>query len=317
MKNGPERAPRCAVIVAAHNAAAHIDATILSVTEQTLAEWELIAVDDGSTDDTYARLRAWEDPRIRVAAQANGGPSSARNHGLRLATAPLVLVLDADDQLRQDALARLIAPLEADPRLVAAYGEAATVDAAGRQIGAGGAPFFAQRTGGDVAAALARGNFIATGGVICLRRAAVEAAGGYREDLSVAEDVEFWCRVALQGPFAHVPGPPVLDYRIHPDSVVRTRGRDPSDALRCVAAIFENPAMIARLGADAARARRAAEGAIFSFTANDRLRAGEWAAARALLGESLRRNPWRPREWVLWALANLHWLPGPARRRLK
>lgn len=312
-----ERPARCSIVVPAYNTGAYIEATLRSVVAQSMQDWELILVDDGSTDDTLARARAVTDTRIRVVSQPNAGPSAARNHGLRLTTAPFVVFLDSDDVYAPDALERLLQPFASNPALVASYGEVTTIDAAGQTAGTAHRPVFAERPSGDIVERLVQRNFIVTGGALCIRRTAIDAAGDYRADLCVSEDLEFWCRVALQGPFQYVAGPPVLFYRIHEGSVVRTRGKDPRDALRCIDAIFANPAMQARLGADSAALKRKGEASAYSFTANEYLRGSKWGTARGLLWESLRRNPWQPRELILFAFACLGWLPTMLRRHLK
>lgn len=313
----PESLPRCSVIVPVYNAAAFLADTIESVRRQTVRDWELILVDDGSTDNSLECLQRMAEPRIQIRHQTNQGPSAARNHGLRVASAPCVFFLDSDDCLAADALERLLAPLDADPGLVAAYGEVATMDEAGLPIGSGAKPLFNARPSGDVVAALVQRNFIVTGGALCLRREAALAVGAFREDLHVAEDLEFWCRLALHGPLQYVPAPPVLRYRIRQGSVVRSRGKDPIDALRCIAAIFENPELQHRLGGETAGLRRKAEASVYSFTANEYLRTGDWPAARKLLGQSLRRNPRQVREVLLYLLACAGWLPAAVRKRLK
>ncbi len=252
-----------------------------------------------------------------MVSQENLGPSAARNHGLRLAKAPYVLFLDSDDLLSPDALERLLPPLEGDASCVAAYGEVTIIDESGRPTGTGARPIFNSRPSGDVLETLVQRNFIVTGGALCIRREAALAAGAFREDLAVAEDLEFWCRLALQGPIQYIAGNSVLAYRIHDGSVVRSRGAVPTDALRCIEAIFRNPAIQARLGARRGLFRRRAVASVYSFTANQHLRAGRWAVARRLLFHSLMRHPFQRREWILLSLAVVGWLPSSVRKHLK
>ncbi|HUU35215.1 MAG TPA: glycosyltransferase family 2 protein, partial [Vicinamibacterales bacterium] len=87
------------VIVPAYNAAATIAETLQSVCSQSLGTWEVVVVNDGSTDDTGAIARAFAlgDQRIRVVDQRNGGEAAARNSGVRRAQHPWLLCLDSDD----------------------------------------------------------------------------------------------------------------------------------------------------------------------------------------------------------------------------
>ncbi len=105
-----ERAGLVSIVVPVYNAEPFLDRCVRSVTAQRYCDFELILVDDGSTDrsgelcDTYAR----NDARIRVAHVRNGGPSSARNAGLRLAQGEFLYFLDADDEMTPDALEVLL-----------------------------------------------------------------------------------------------------------------------------------------------------------------------------------------------------------------
>src|ERR1051325_6685298 len=109
--------PDISVVLATYNRAARLPRAIASVLAQEGARFELIVVDDASTDGTRAYLATLSDPRIRaVHAEPNGGPSAARNLGLQAARAELVAFLDSDDAYRPGRLAR---PL---PRFAAARG---------------------------------------------------------------------------------------------------------------------------------------------------------------------------------------------------
>jgi len=86
---------------------------VQSIRAQTLDDWRLIVVDDGSTDDGPARVQAFDDPRIDIIHQANQGPGAARNAGLERATAPYVAFLDADDEWLRDYLKTALAAIQA------------------------------------------------------------------------------------------------------------------------------------------------------------------------------------------------------------
>lgn len=117
--------PEISVVMPCYNAAPHLPATLASVQAQTWRRWELIIVDDGSTDETPAILAAAaeEDARIRVARVRNGGPSRARNLGaLGLARGGIIAFLDADDLCRPHRLERLAQRFAARPDCAAFYG---------------------------------------------------------------------------------------------------------------------------------------------------------------------------------------------------
>ena len=111
--------PRISVVIATYNRAGTLPRAVASVLAQDDADFELIIIDDASTDDTTAYLTSLTDPRIVARrAQSNLGPSGARNFGLELARAPLVAFLDSDDAYLPHRLSVPLAVLTADPSLV-------------------------------------------------------------------------------------------------------------------------------------------------------------------------------------------------------
>lgn len=104
--------PQVSVIMPCYNAATFLDRAIGSLLDQTLQDWELLAIDDCSTDDTRARLQEWSrrDPRVRcLQTVKNGGPSVARNIGIRESLGDWLAILDADDAFKPARLASLTA----------------------------------------------------------------------------------------------------------------------------------------------------------------------------------------------------------------
>ena len=96
------------IIVPLYNKEKFIETTINSVLQQTYKDFELIIVDDGSTDDSAAIVEAIKDPRIRLIKKKNEGVSAARNFGISKSNGEWLLFLDADDELAENALARFI-----------------------------------------------------------------------------------------------------------------------------------------------------------------------------------------------------------------
>lgn len=103
--------PLITCVVSLYNKAASVGAAIASVRAQSVRDWEMIVVDDGSTDGGTAEVerQSAEDPRIRVVRQANAGVSAARNHGMELARGTYLHFFDADDEMLPEAYERLLA----------------------------------------------------------------------------------------------------------------------------------------------------------------------------------------------------------------
>lgn len=208
--------PAISVVIPAYNAAATIDRTLASVRGQTLTDIEILVVDDGSRDATAQAVarHAAADPRVRLLSQANGGVAIARNHGIEVAQAPLVAVIDADDLWTADALERLHGALiKAGPGAGLAYGGYALIDAQDRILRATSAT-----TTGQVQRTLAVRNIVGSGSGVLFRRAAWADAGGYDPALHHAgaqgcEDHLFYFSVAERWRFAAVDAP-LLGYRM-------------------------------------------------------------------------------------------------------
>ncbi|MBN1346448.1 MAG: glycosyltransferase family 2 protein [Phycisphaerae bacterium] len=90
-------APAVTVVVPLHNKQTTVERALRSVLDQTVRDFEIVVVDDGSTDQSAAAAERIGDPRVRLIRQANGGVSMARNRGIEAASAPVIAFLDADD----------------------------------------------------------------------------------------------------------------------------------------------------------------------------------------------------------------------------
>jgi glycosyltransferase involved in cell wall biosynthesis len=122
------RAPRISVIVPAFNAGRTIDTALRSVFAQTYRDFEIIVVDDGSSDDTAERVVAWGD-RVTLRRQANAGPAAARNHAMRHARGELIAFLDADDVWLPSKLERQVAYFDSFPETGLLHTDAVTTKA--------------------------------------------------------------------------------------------------------------------------------------------------------------------------------------------
>lgn len=242
---------RIGIVTPAFNVAPYIGAAIRSVLAQTLSDWVMTIVDDGSTDATAAVAEAFGDPRIAVVRQDNAGVSVSRNRGLAATRADLILFLDADDWLHRDALCRLSAALLADPKAIAAVGPYTRFPGPGQ---------IRRPAAGDLRDALLVRNLFANGGHVLMYRAAAIAAGPFHPGLRYGEDWEFWTRLARLGCFAAArSAEPLLYVRERSGGAYLTMAALAESFDFCMDAIFHAPALRARFDPEAiARLRRRA-----------------------------------------------------------
>ncbi len=189
------------VIIPAYNVGTTIARTIRSVQRQTLEDLEIIVVDDGSTDDTVAQVKAIDDPRIVLRSYANGGLSMARNRGIAEAHGEYLAFLDADDLWSKTKLESHVAILAQRPEFGAIYSWTCTIDGNDRVLGR-------QNTAtweGDIYAQMLQGFFVGNASNVIVRRGAVESVGPFDVNLARGEDWEFATRLASRWAFAVVP----------------------------------------------------------------------------------------------------------------
>jgi glycosyltransferase involved in cell wall biosynthesis len=173
--------------------------TVGSVLAQSYAEFELIVVDDGSTDDSVAMLAGVDDPRLRILRQANGGAGLARNAGIAAAKADWIAFLDADDLWLSDHLAEL-------DRVRARFPQAGLIGTAYLQTDGGGsyrpprpAPGRLQEI--NFFERIARGEPALSSSSAAVSRRTVAAVGDFPAD-RLGQDMRYWMRIALAMPVA-------------------------------------------------------------------------------------------------------------------
>lgn len=203
-------APTISVLIPTRNGGRLLLEALDSVFAQTYQPLEIIVVDDGSDDDTAARLAPLEDAgRVVVIRQPGGGTAHARNTALAAARGSLVALLDHDDRWPADKLAWQVQALAACPEAVLVYGymESFGLERPYRWPGPAG-------HGDDAALAFRRKNWIRSPGQTLMRTAAVRAAGGFDAALAGADDWDLYLKLAATGPFHYVDRL-ALAYRVH------------------------------------------------------------------------------------------------------
>lgn len=252
--------PKVAVVIAAYNAEAFIGQTLESVFAQTLADLEIIVVDDGSTDHTRDILRRCSDRRLTVIQQKNRGVSVARNVGLAAVRAPYVFFLDADDVLVFDALEHMAETLDRNPDRVACYAHHMRIAEDNTTLSTLEDLRWKMFPADQTLRHLIAKNFIVCG-AICIRTAAAREVRGFDPTLKLGEDWEFWCRLAVLGDFAAMPDRIALKYRQRFSSANYRLRRTPlRQNFAAIEAVFSNPAIQLRFSpAELTHRRRLAE----------------------------------------------------------
>ena len=213
--------PIVAAIMPTYNHAAFVGAAVESVLAQTLGAWELIVVDDGSTDGTPDIVRGYRDPRIRVITRDHGGLyrlGDLYGAALEWSTAPLLAILEGDDTWPPGKLALQVPDFD-DPGVVLSYGAGWLIDEFGCRYGQVDPPFpEASRTNeppGSILPSLLANNAILSPTVV-LRRSALQSIGGFWQPDGVPFlDHPTWLLLAAEGTFAYHTDP-VGSWRRHP-----------------------------------------------------------------------------------------------------
>ena len=276
--------PLVSVIVPARNAGRTIVDTLESVQRQTVTDLEVIVVDDGSTDDTAARVVRVVDPRITLVSFPGVGISAARNRGTACAGGAYLSFLDADDLWTPDKLELQLEALRRRADAGVAYSWVYEIDRAGRALG----PHPPVRHEGDVYAQMLLGFFLGSSSNALLRRAVIETVAEFDPELQGVEDWEFFLRVAARWPFVVVPRYQIL-YRQSPRSTSSSVELMREGSLRVVERAFASaPAGFQRLKPRAmARIHRY----LARIALTRKVGAADVESARHSLAEALRLDP--------------------------
>jgi glycosyltransferase involved in cell wall biosynthesis len=250
---------RFSVVTPAYNDQRFLEATVQSVVNQTVSDWEMVIIDDGSKDSTFkiAQELAKKDARVRAYHQDNAGVAAAGNRGYR-ETSPeteFILFLDHDDVLEPDALETLKAALDAYPDAVAAHGLARFVDSEGKSMDDGWLEKMCRPRPTLVGNRVVEispdqpttfASFVVSGcvpskSVVLFRRSVLEDAGLFDTDFSISTEYDLYFRTSRRGNFAFV-DKVVLGYRQHDNNLSNNnRKAQREEERRVVRKMLESP----------------------------------------------------------------------------
>jgi glycosyltransferase involved in cell wall biosynthesis len=208
---------RVTAAITTYNRAPFLPGALESVFAQTFDDYDVLVVDDGSTDDTEAGLAPYRE-RITYVRQDNGGRSAARNRAVREARTPYISFLDSDDRWLPDKLARQVPVLDADERVAMVHGHVDVVDDEGRVLVDETARHHrlfadAHRNGATYAGYAFDCRCFSS--AVTLRVAAIDDVGLYDASL-LLDDYDLYLRLALDWKIVFLDLPAVAQYRLHP-----------------------------------------------------------------------------------------------------
>ena len=218
MASATEQIPAISVVLPFRNASRWLNRTLASLASECNLPWELVAVNDGSTDNSSQIVEAmcqhWTKQSVQLLHTSGIGVSAARNHAAKAARAPFLAFLDADDRAIAGRLRAPLQRLQADPGLSHVMGGWQRIDAAGQPLQTvqpwqEGASF-------DLVGALTHKSVLPSSWTI--RRSCFLALGGFNTNLAHAEDVDLLLRLAASGRRGAWIEQPLCRYRVHPDA---------------------------------------------------------------------------------------------------
>ena len=205
----PPNPPLLSIILPVFNSEQYVTEAIRSLQAQAVTDWELICVDDGSTDQSVERVLALNEPRLRLIRQTNQGPAAARNRGLEQAQGDFIAFIDADDLWPADKLARQFAVFTETPAVEVVVGLVQYHFAEGVQVPAYRFTHEDNRV------------FYYQMGAGLYRKAIFERVGGFNEAFRQSEDVDWYMRLKEQGIALRTLEYTTLLYRIHDHNMTK------------------------------------------------------------------------------------------------
>jgi glycosyltransferase involved in cell wall biosynthesis len=224
--------PAVSVLLPVRNGAAYLDAALESLAVQSFTDFEIILIDNGSTDATPKIVRRWleKEPRLRAVRKWPAGLGAALREAANLARAPLLARIDADDLAEPDRLLRQVEAMRRMPSLVLLGSAAYLIDRNGAVVGEIHNPL----SNVELGAALREQCPILQSSAV-MRTEAYRRAGGYRAGLNLCEDFDLWGRIAEVGEIGNL-AEPLARYRIHSDSATSRQPVRMALASLCVSA---------------------------------------------------------------------------------
>ena len=186
--------PTVTVVIPSYNSLRYIAETMETVFNQTYQDFEVLIVNDGSTDGTaeWIEQLSKKESRVRMISQANKGLPGARNTGIKQARGKYIAILDADDLWEPTKLEKQVDSLDNNPEVGLCYTWTALADSEGNSTGR----VVASHAQGNVWQQLTEMNMVCCGSTPMIRRSCFDDVGLFDENLRFSEDWDMWLRIA-------------------------------------------------------------------------------------------------------------------------
>lgn len=208
--------PKVSVVISAYNSMSYLPKTLESVLQQTFTDFEVLIINDGSTDHILSWASEIVDPRVKLISQENKGVAEARNTGIKHAQGEYIAFLDADDLWDPTKLEKQIQCFESNPDVGLVYTWTLLVDQQGKSLGA----VTAAHVEGYVWEKLLLGDVVGSGSSAVIRRSCFNKVGLFDSELPFTADCDMWARIAAYYPLVVIKEILVY-YRQHPSGMSR------------------------------------------------------------------------------------------------
>ena len=215
--------PTVSVIIPTYNRANLVDKAIKSVLSQTYQDFEIIVIDDGSTDNTEEIIRGFKDKRVKYIKKykKNRGISATRNIGIKVARGKYIASLDSDDEWLPDKLDKQIKILQdGPPELGVVYSNSCYIDESGKNMNKLPKP---KKLEGYIYEDLLGGNYVGTPSTVLIRKECFQQVGLFDDLLNAQADWDMWIRIAKYYRFALIKTP-LVRYRLHSNQLSKNLG---------------------------------------------------------------------------------------------
>ncbi len=277
-----EKDPILSVVIPAYNVRDFIEDAVKSALAQKFDDFEVIVVNDGSTDDTLELLEKIDDPRLRIITQTNGGLSAARNTGVKNARGEIIGFLDGDDIWFPDKAKEHMKIMQDDPQIGITYSYSAYMQEDGKFSG----QLLVSKKKQPKLKDMILRNHVGNGSTPFVRKACFDQAGLFNEKLRSCEDYEMWVRILKKTQFTcQLITRPLTGYRVR------------SGSLSMDYSIFlKNAEMVMECFDDylpnlSRRDKGLALGDIYRVSSRKALSNGQLDLAKGLMDEALKNSP--------------------------